>query len=86
MEFHSGGKRELEVQTDAAGMIGYGMYYRGKWCTGKWPDEWHTFKATRDLIFLELFPIAGALWPWANDWANSVATFWCDNQTVVHGS
>ena len=38
----------------------------------------------RDLTFLELFPIVGAVWLWGEQWANSVVTFWCDNQAVIH--
>ena len=34
---------------------------------------------TKDLKFSQLFPIVGVVWLWAESWANSVVTFWCDN-------
>ena len=74
---------EFQVHSDAAGAFGFGIYYRGKWCAGSWPDEWHREGITRDLTFLEFFPIVGALWLWAEEWADSVVRFWCDNEAVV---
>ena len=74
---------DFQVQTDAAGSLGYDLYFRGCWCVGRWPVSWQTLGITRDLTFLELFPIVDAVWLWAEAWANSVVTFWCDNQAVV---
>ena len=77
-------RAEFQVQSDAAGSAGFGIYYRGRWCSGTWPVEWHQTGVTKDLTFLEFFPIVGALWLWAEEWANSAVRFWCDNQAVVH--
>ena len=52
-------------------------------CAGTWPEEWHRQGVTKDLTFLEFFPIVGALWLWAHEWSNTVVRFWCDNQAVV---
>ena len=60
-------KAEFHVQSDVAGSAGFGIYYRGKWCAGTWPDEWHKAGVTRDLTFLDFFPIVGALWLWAEE-------------------
>lgn len=51
---------------------------------GLWPERWHREGITNDLTFLEFFPILGALWLWAELWANSVLQVWCDNLAVVH--
>ena len=69
---------------DTAWLLGLGIYFRGQWCAGIWPKERQTSSLTRDLTFLEFFPILGALWLWSNECANSVFRFWCDNLTVVH--
>ena len=76
---------ELQVQTDAAVSSGYGIFFKDKWYAGMLPAEWHSQAVTRDLTFLELFPIVGALWLWAraHERANSVITFWCNTQAVV---
>ena len=74
---------EFQVHSDAAGAHGFGIYHRGKWCAGSWPEAWQEDGITRDLTFLEFFPIVGALWLWAEEWADSVVCFWCDNEAVV---
>ena len=34
-------KAEVQVNSDAAGAQGFGIYFRGRWCAGTWPEEWH---------------------------------------------
>ena len=46
-------RAEFWVQLSAAGSLGFGIYFRGRWCTGK---EWHHAGVTRELTFLEFFP------------------------------
>ena len=77
-------KAEFQVQLDTAGSAGFGIYYRGRWCAGTSPDEWHQAGIMRDFTFLEFFPIVRALWLWVEEWADSVVRFWCNNQVVVH--
>ena len=55
-------KADNQVNSDAAGAQGFRIYFRGRWCAGTWPEEWHQQGITRDLTFLEFFPIVGALW------------------------
>ena len=75
---------DFQVQSDAAGLLGFGIYFRGRWYTGGWLDDWHPAGITRDLTFLEFFPVVCALWLWAEEWINSVVRFWCDNQVAVY--
>ena len=75
---------EFQVNSDVAGSLRFGIYFRGRWCSGSWRDMWQQDSITRDLTFLEFFSIVGALWIWAGEWLNSVVRFWCDNQVVVH--
>ncbi|XP_053164753.1 uncharacterized protein LOC128350441 isoform X1 [Hemicordylus capensis] len=74
---------ELQVHSDAAGGAGFGVYFRGRWCYGCWPVGWERAGITRDLTFLELFPIVVAVHLWAGEFSNSTVQFWCDNQAVV---
>ncbi|XP_053159366.1 uncharacterized protein LOC128347977 isoform X1 [Hemicordylus capensis] len=74
---------ELQVHSDAAGGAGFGIYFRRRWCYGRWPDGWERAGITRDLTFLELFPIVVAVHLWAGEFSNSTVQFWCDNQAVV---
>ncbi|XP_053098810.1 uncharacterized protein LOC128322103 isoform X1 [Hemicordylus capensis] len=74
---------DLQVHSDAAGGIGFGVYFRGRWCSARWPMEWVRRGIARDLTFLELFPIVVAMHIWSAEFANSSVLFWCDNLAVV---
>ena len=76
-------RADFQVHSDTAGSLGFGIYFKDRWCAGTWPEAWHAKGVTIDLTFLEFFPIVGALWLWAEEWANSVVRFWCDNLAVV---
>lgn len=54
----------VQVHSDAAGVCGFGIYCHGRWCTAPWPEEWFTSGITKDLTFLELFPIMVAVHIW----------------------
>lgn len=74
---------ELQVHSDAAGGLGFGVYFRGRWCASAWPDRWVELGLTRDITFLEFFPVVVALFLWGSELANSTVRFWCDNMAVV---
>lgn len=48
---------ELQVMSDAAASIGYGIYFQGHWCVEQWPQAWEVQGFTRDLTMLKFFPI-----------------------------
>ncbi|KAM4795853.1 uncharacterized protein WCC33_000943 [Rhinophrynus dorsalis] len=75
--------QEMELFTDAAGGVGFGAYLKGKWCAGRWPGAWELEGLTRNLAFLELFPIFVALELWHEEFANKAVIFWTDNMSVV---
>lgn len=33
---------ELQVHSDAAGSLGFGVYFHSHWCTEMWPQDWVT--------------------------------------------
>ena len=68
-------KLEFQVQTDAAGSLGFGG--NGAWRCGLRSG---ISKALLGPHLLEFFPIVCALWLWAHEWANSSVRFWCDTQ------
>jgi len=63
---------DIELFTDSAGGtgLGFGIYFRGQWCNAKWPDTWHQNGLTKDITFLELFPILVTLFIWENQLRN----------------
>lgn len=66
---------DLQVHSDVARGLSFGMYYREKWCSAPRPEDWKQRGVTRDMTFLELLPIVVAV--------HTSVHFWCDNQAVV---
>ena len=67
--------------TDAAGSIGFGAYYQGKWAQGKWP-AW-VLKRRLSIAALELFPIYVAIKVWGKQLAITKVHFKSDNGATV---
>ena len=79
-----GMKADFQVKSEVAYSLGFGIYFRRRWCASTWREDWHQNGITRDLTFLEFFPIVGALWLWAEERSNAMLHFCCDNQAVVY--
>ncbi|XP_061488169.1 uncharacterized protein LOC133387438 [Rhineura floridana] len=75
---------ELQVCSDASGSCGFGVIFHDSWCHGSWPQSWAQSGLTRDLTFLEFFPIVVAVHLWPDKLGNSSVHFWCDNLPTVH--
>ncbi|KAM4770950.1 uncharacterized protein WCC33_002735 [Rhinophrynus dorsalis] len=75
---------ELQLFTDAAGAVGFGAYFEGSWCAQQWPPHWAQNGLTKNMAFLELFPIVVALELWWQKLRNRAVRFWSDNMSVVH--
>jgi hypothetical protein len=56
--------KELDLFTDSAGSkhLGYGIYFTNQWAFFPWPKSWQNDEIMRDITFLELVPIALALY------------------------
>ncbi|XP_029452675.1 kinesin heavy chain-like [Rhinatrema bivittatum] len=76
--------KDLNIQTDASGGWGFGALCQGAWCAEPWPEEWNKKGLTKNITFLELFPIWVTLVLWSAKLKNRHIIFWCDNQAVVH--
>lgn len=77
---------DVQFFTDSAGGLGlgFGIYFQGRWCRASWPARWHEKGVTKDITFLEMFPIVVALDIWGSELRNKKIKFQCDNQAVVH--
>eukprot|EP00079_Xenopus_tropicalis_P036153 XP_017949924.1 PREDICTED: uncharacterized protein LOC101732219 isoform X1 [Xenopus tropicalis] len=74
---------EISLFTDAAGSTGFGAFFAGKWCAAKWPQEWAEGRLTKNLAFLELFPIVVAVELWGQALSNKSVLFRSDNMAAV---
>ena len=75
---------DLELYTDAAGSVGFGGYFQGKWFQGHWPPHMHLNRERGISIeWQELFPIVVAFAMWHPLFKGKHLQFWCDNESVV---
>ena len=74
---------DLALFTDAAGSVGYGAYFNGRWSAEPWPESWRAAGFLRNLVLLELFPIVVAMELWGEFFRNKKVRFNCDNMGVV---
>lgn len=44
---------KLQVSSDATGSLGFGVYFRGRWCPGDWLEHWVTAGIPSNLPFLD---------------------------------
>ena len=72
---------KLQLFTDAAGSIGFGLFFQGRWSQGRWPT-WVLDK-NFSIAVLELFPIYVAIKLWGQYLANTKVCFRSDNQATV---
>ncbi|XP_061196003.1 uncharacterized protein LOC133204281 [Saccostrea echinata] len=69
----------LQLYTDSAG-----GRYGGLWYIFCRPISWFVQGITRDMTFLELFPVHVAIELWKHQFSNNRILFYIDNMAVVH--
>ena len=74
----------LRFYTDAAGSIGFGIYFAGKWAQGRWPP--HVLEKKYSIAFLEFRPIVVGVQVWGEHIANQKVMFCSNNQSVYRGT
>ena len=76
---------DLQLFTDSAGgeTKGCGAFYAGKLAHLQWPTEWKSTPSLRDITYLELIPIALAIFLWGQEFRNKKVMFFSDNEAVV---
>ncbi|KAM4663361.1 uncharacterized protein O3C94_011588 [Discoglossus pictus] len=75
---------QLALFTGASGAHGFGAFFRDKWCAAAWPEKWNEAGLTKNLAFLELFPIIVSVCMWGEDLKDRHVIFFSDNMAVVH--
>lgn len=67
-----------------SGSTGFRIYFQGSWCVEQWPTDWVQLGLTRDLTFLEFFPLVVAVHLWPLHLQHQVVKFGCSNLAVDH--
>ena len=65
--------------TDAAGAVGYGGFFQGKWFSVAWTTE----QLAWDIVAKELYPIVVAAQVWGGSWSGRRVVVKCDNSSTV---
>lgn len=60
-----------------------GAFFRNHWLFFKWPTEWASTEAMRDITFLKLVPIVLAIHAWGNQLTSKKIVFRVDNEALV---
>ena len=76
---------DLQLFTDSAGGAdkGCGVYFMGKWTFLLWPVEWFDSEILKDITYLEIIPIALAIYLWNSYFHKKKILFNIDNMAVV---
>jgi hypothetical protein len=82
-EWISNEKLQLYIDSAAWSKRVYGMYFAGRWGHGIWPKSWVDTGMTRDMTFLELFPVIAALMTWDTHLKDKKVLFHVHNQAAV---
>ena len=71
---------DLEVPSDAAGLLGFGAFFQGQWFYGSWAFP----QQSQSIACKKLFPVAIAAFVWGPQWCKRYVLFCSDNEAVVH--
>lgn len=69
-------KDELQLNSDVAGSLGFGVHFWGHWSFGEWPQGWVDDGWTKDLTFLKMSLVCVAIWIWGNEISDWIVHFW----------
>ena len=76
---------QLEFFVDAAGAenLGFGAYFQGRWCQGRWRDTTIFSHSCPNIALLELYTIVIAVETWAPEIAGKSVVLRTDNTATV---
>ena len=76
---------DIELFTDSSAAVGngFGIFFQGRWAWSAWPNAWHASRFTKNITFLEFFPVLVSLELWGSELKNRKLIFRCDNSGVV---
>ena len=75
---------DLQLFTDRAGgkTLGCASYPDGAWTVLNWPKHWSS-EILNDITYLEIIPVAMAIFLWKERFEAKTILFHCDNMAVV---
>ena len=85
-DFSGVSSAQLQLYTDSARGSGLccGCYFDGAWSILQWPDQWANSGILKDIIFLEMVPIALAVMLWKRHFRGLRIQFCTDNMACFH--
>ena len=63
---------------------GCGVFHSGKLTILQWPEQWGDTDILKDITYLEIIPIALAIFLWGQEFRNKKILFYSDNEAVVN--
>lgn len=73
----------LLIASDSSGSMGCGVIFGSQWAHLQWPKQWSA-EIRRDITFLELIPVALAIYVWGQSLQSKKIILNIDNEAVVH--
>ena len=70
--------QSLQLYTDAAASIGFGVVFDRHWLHGTWPNHWKSYS----IALLEIFPIFIAVHIWGHIMTDKRIIFFTDRPTL----
>ena len=70
---------DIELYTDASGVLGCGAYFQGSW----FHLAWQPHQQPDSIQWKELFAIVAAAYTWGHAWSGRRIRFYCDNEAIV---
>lgn len=61
---------EIQLFTDAAGLVGFGAFLNSRWCAKKWHPTQVANNVTKNMVLLELFPGVVSVVQWGEQFKN----------------
>lgn len=81
-DIHWSDKDTIHISSDSSGSLGCGVIFGTQWSYLQWPSEWSQHDC-RDLTYLELVPVALAIYIWGHKLQGRKIILHIDNMAVV---
>ena len=78
MDFDTVTSQEIDMYSDASGVLGFGAYCNVNWTYGLWPSE-YLEKRNPSIDYLELFGLTVGVILWIHKFKNRSVMLFCDN-------
>ncbi|KAL0148187.1 hypothetical protein M9458_056508 [Cirrhinus mrigala] len=76
---------DIQLYTDAAPSVGFGVFFQGRWFASIWPPQLaHLPQHLSSSALFELYPLVAAASLWGKKWSATSIVVHCDNEATVH--